>query len=114
MKALRLFPGIGEPAAEKILLFTRAQPVLALDSNGLRALRRLGYGEEKKNYAATYASVRDAFAPSLPGRYDTLIEAHQLLRRLGRELCKVSAPRCGSCPLAGVCPHALRHRQATA
>jgi endonuclease III len=33
-KALRKFPGIGDPGAEKILLFTRSYPVRALDSNG--------------------------------------------------------------------------------
>lgn len=46
-QALRKFPGIGEPSAEKILLFTRSYPVLGLDSNGLRVLVRLGFGEEK-------------------------------------------------------------------
>ena len=40
-QALRKFPSIGEPSAEKILLFTRSYPVLGLDSNGLRALLRL-------------------------------------------------------------------------
>jgi endonuclease-3 len=35
-KALQKFPGIGEPGADKILLFTRTSPVLALESNGLR------------------------------------------------------------------------------
>jgi len=106
MKALRLYPGIGEPSAEKILLFTHTRPVLGLDSNGLRVLRRVGYGHEKRNYAATYASVREAIAPGLPRRFDTLIAAHQLLRHLGKDLCKVSAPRCGLCPLAPHCAHA--------
>ena len=32
-QALRKFPGIGEPSAEKILLFTRSYSVLGLDSN---------------------------------------------------------------------------------
>jgi len=32
-QALRTFPGIGEPGAEKILMFTRSRPVLSLDSN---------------------------------------------------------------------------------
>ena len=41
-QALKKFPGIGDPGAEKILLFTRAYPVLGLDSNGLRVLLRLG------------------------------------------------------------------------
>jgi len=56
-KALQKFPSIGEPSAEKILLFTRSYPVLGLDSNGLRVLLRLGFGEEKKNYSASYRSV---------------------------------------------------------
>jgi endonuclease III len=49
IKALRQFPSIGEPWAEKILLFTKAYPLLALDSNGLRVLLRLGFwrGEEE-------------------------------------------------------------------
>jgi hypothetical protein len=29
-KALKVFPGIGDPAADKILLFTHAYPVMAL------------------------------------------------------------------------------------
>lgn len=37
-KALMKFPSIGEPGAEKILLFSNSYPVLALDSNGLRVL----------------------------------------------------------------------------
>ncbi len=45
-KALKRFPAIGDPGAEKILLFGHALPVLALESNGLRVLVRLGYGGE--------------------------------------------------------------------
>ena len=41
-KALKRFPSIGDPGAEKILLFTRSYPVMALDSNGLRVLCRVG------------------------------------------------------------------------
>ena len=48
------FPMIGEPGAEKILLFSGVLAVLALDSNGVRVLVRLGVGEERKSYAATY------------------------------------------------------------
>lgn len=47
-KALRRFPAIGDPAAEKILLFNHRLPVLALESNGLRVLVRLGYSSEKE------------------------------------------------------------------
>src|SRR5215470_16491730 len=58
-KALKKFPGIGDPGADKILLFSGARPILALESNGLRALVRLGFCEEMKNYAATYARARE-------------------------------------------------------
>src|SRR5262249_8641297 len=50
-RALQKFPGIGEPGAEKILLFARAHPILGLESNAVRVLLRLGFGEENKNYA---------------------------------------------------------------
>jgi endonuclease III len=40
-RALKRFPSIGDPGAEKILLLTRSYPVMALDSNGLRVLCRV-------------------------------------------------------------------------
>ncbi len=98
-RALKKFPGIGDPGAEKILIFTRTQPMLALESNGLRAMMRLGYGEEQKTYSATYRSVQEAVEPELKNDFDWLIETHQLLRRHGQELCKRSEPRCVECPL---------------
>src|SRR4051812_27155123 len=65
-KALAKFPMIGEPGAEKILLFTRTLPLLALESNGLRVLVRLGYGAETKSYSATYRSVQEALRDEIP------------------------------------------------
>ncbi|HEY4843582.1 MAG TPA: hypothetical protein VIH78_16555 [Terriglobales bacterium] len=59
-KALKRFPGIGDPGAGKILLFTRSYPVLVLASNGLRVLCRVGFAEEQKNYSAAYRLVEDA------------------------------------------------------
>jgi endonuclease III len=105
-KALRKFPSIGEPAAEKILLFARAHPVFGLDSNGLRPLLRLGFGKEGKSYSASYRSAQEAVAPELPRDFDGLIEAAQLLRRHGQELCKRSHPRCEACPLRPDCAYA--------
>jgi endonuclease III len=102
-KALQKFPGIGEPVAEKILVFAGAAPILALDSNGLRTLVRLGFAEEKKNYAATYRAVRESVAHELPGDCDWLARTHLLLQQHGRELCKRSEPLCHQCPLAKRC-----------
>ena len=110
-KALRQFPSIGEPGAEKILLFSKSQPILALDSNGLRVLLRLGFGQEDKNYAKSYRSAQEAAAPRLKKDCDGLIEARELLRRHGQELCKRTNPRCEICPLRQRCAYALSTRR---
>jgi endonuclease III len=102
-KALKRFPSIGDPGAEKILLLTRSYPVMALDSNGLRVLCRVGFAEEQKNYSATYRLAQDAVHGQLPRDYDSLIRAHQLLRQHGQELCKRSEPRCAECPVRNGC-----------
>jgi endonuclease-3 len=107
-KALQKFPGIGDPGAEKILLFSRTYPALALESNGLRVLLRLGFGEEKKSYSTTYRLVQRAVEEELDREYSWLIRAHLLLRRHGQELCKRSEPFCDKCPLASDCEYHLR------
>jgi len=107
-KALQKFPSIGEPSAEKFLLFTRSYPVLGLDSNGLRVLLRLGFGAEKKNYSASYRSVQEAIKGELADDYDWLIDAHLLLRQHGKELCKTSRPQCEKCPVRKSCVYYAR------
>ena len=107
-KALQKFPSIGEPGAEKILLFTRTYPVLGLESNGLRVLLRLGFGEEKKNYTQSYRSVQKAIQDQLPADCGWLIEAHLLLRQHGKELCKTNQPRCDECPVKKMCAYYAR------
>jgi endonuclease III len=102
-KALKKFSGIGDPGAERILLFSRTHPVLALDSNGLRVLLRLGYGEERKSYSSTYRSAQEAVEGESKKEFDWLIAAHQLLRRHGQELCKMKDPICSACPLKEYC-----------
>ena len=102
-KALQSFPAIGAPGAEKILLFTRTYPLLALESNGLRVLLRLGFGEERKNYSASYASVQAALKDEIGDDCGFLIRAHQLLRQHGKELCRRSNPACDACPVNECC-----------
>lgn len=105
-KALRRFPSIGEPSAEKVLLFARSHAVFPMDSNVLRVLQRLGYGREGKSYAASYRATREAVAPELPRDFNGLIGAYLLLRRHGQELCTRTHPRCEVCPLRDDCAYA--------
>lgn len=39
-RALKTFPGIGAPGADRVLLFTRTHALVAVESNGLRVLIR--------------------------------------------------------------------------
>jgi endonuclease III len=103
VKALRKFPSVGEPGADRILMLCGSHAVLGLDSNALRVLCRLGYGQETKNYTKTYRSSRDAAAAELPGKAAAMAEASLLLRAHGKETCKSTLPRCEECPLTASC-----------
>jgi endonuclease III len=103
-RALKAFPGIGDPGADKILLFSRRDTAPALESNGLRALARLGFANEKDSYGKQYKTAVAAIAAQIEATVEARIRAFQLLRRHGQELCKRSAPLCESCPLAASCP----------
>ena len=102
-RALMRFPSIGEPGAEKILLFARAQPILGLESNAVRVLTRVGLVQEARSYSATYRAVQRLVAPFAERGYDWLIRAHLLLRQHGQELCRRSRPLCERCPVSAEC-----------
>lgn len=105
-RALKRFPGIGDPGADKILLFTGTHTLPALESNGLRALVRTGHAQEGKSYAATYRAGTGALAPHAGRGCSWLMRAFELLREHGRTLCKHGAPLCDECPLEDRCPSA--------
>ncbi len=101
--ALKRFPTIGDPGAEKILLFCRIAPAAAVPSTALHVLFRLGFGEEAKGYAQTYRSVQAALAAEIPETFEARLRAWLLIRAHGQGLCRAKAPRCGECPLAADC-----------
>ena len=102
-RALKQFPAIGEPGAEKILLFTGAHPCLALESNGVRVLVRFGFATEHKGYSTTYRALQKALATDAGCKCAPFVVAHQLLKRHGQEICRRSAPRCPECPVRANC-----------
>ena len=104
-RALQSFPGIGEPGAEKILLFSGTHALLAPESNGLRVMARLGVIREDKSYARTYSAARLA-AEELPHKIDAMQEAHLLLQVHGQTLCRRANPQCAACPLSQGCAYA--------
>jgi endonuclease-3 len=105
-RALKQFPNIGDPGAEKILLFCGMAEGLPLESNGLRVLVRMGYGREQKAYGAMYRSVENDLTAELKtAGAQELSLAHRLLREHGKTLCKDKNPHCGECPLLRECDY---------
>jgi endonuclease III len=111
-KALKQFPNIGDPGADKILLFCGMATGLPLESNGLRVLVRIGWARLQKNYGTMYRDVQQNIAPALPRDAKALQEAFLLLREHGRVTCKEKSPQCQQCPLAKACDHACQTRAA--
>jgi endonuclease III len=102
-KVLQQFPVIGEPSAEKILLFSRLSPVAVVPSASLDVPIRLWFGEPAKNYAADYSRARAVLSAGLPENFATRQRAYLLLKKHGQEICKRSKPKCERCPLSPHC-----------
>ena len=102
---LQKFPVIGEPGADKILLFSKLAPVAAVPSAFVGVPMRLWFGETGKNYAMDYRAAREILSTELPEKFETMQRAYLLLRKHGQEICKRSAPKCEICPLTGPCAY---------
>ena len=110
-KLLQQFPVIGEPGAEKILLFAKLAPVAAVPSAFVAVPVRLWRGETGTSYSADYRKGREILDAGLPESFDARQRAYLLLKTHGQEICKRSAPRCEICPVTGDCAY-LRARAA--
>lgn len=104
-KVLKTFPTIGDPGADRILLFTRVEPVAAVPSNATQVPLRLGVAPEQRSYAASYKAVQTALDAELPRTFEARIRAYLLLRRHGETVCKRSRPLCSECPLTAQCAY---------
>ena len=104
-KALKAFPGIGNPGADRISLFSRLSPVAAVPSACPHVLVRVLQGPEGDKYAATYSAAQ-RILDALPDTFDARIRAYLLIDRHGHALCKRSHPLCERCPLQSHCAFA--------
>ena len=102
-KALKKFPTIADPGADKILLFTRTAPIPAVPSNCVEVTVRLFRGETYKNYGANYRAAQEVLRAELPADCDSLLRAYLLLKEHGQEICKRAAPLCEQCPVSMHC-----------
>jgi endonuclease III len=104
-KVLQQFPVIGEPSAEKILLFSKLAPIAAVPSAFVEVPARLWFGKAGKNYAADYRAAREILSAGLAETFEARQRAYLLLKKHGQQTCKRSNPKCEVCPLTGQCTY---------
>jgi endonuclease III len=102
-KELRRFPNIGDPGADRILLFARIAPIPAIPSNCPHVLVRILLGRERENYGVNYREARDAIAAQTPATFDARTRAYLLLKQHGQTICKRTNPKCDQCPINTAC-----------
>jgi endonuclease-3 len=101
--ALKKFPGIADPGADRILLFGGISPVAAVPSNCPHVLTRIYMGQGRDNYSRDYAEAQELIAADVPAKFDPRVRAFLLLKCHGQQLCKRSNPKCTVCPVAPSC-----------
>jgi endonuclease-3 len=104
--ALKQFPNIADPGADRILLFAGISPVAAVPSNCPHVLVRIQVGQERENYGRTYREAQQMIEEGLPPKFDSRTRAYLLLKNHGQQLCKSSNPKCDSCPVEPNCSFA--------
>jgi endonuclease III len=102
---LQQFPVIGEPSAERILLFSKLAPVAAVPSANVEVPARLWFGKAGKNYVADYRAAREILSTGLPQTLEARQRAYLLLKKHGQQTCMRSHPKCELCPLTGQCAY---------
>ena len=104
--ALKQFPNIADPGADRILLFAGISPIAAVPSNCPHVLVRIQAGQEHENYVRTYREAQQMLEAGLPPTFDSRTRAYLLLKHHGQQLCKSSNPKCDTCPIAPTCAFA--------
>jgi A/G-specific adenine glycosylase len=94
--ALDALPGVGPYTAGAVACFSRGAHVAFADTNVRRVLGRVFLGRTATEREAV--ALDEAVMPRAdPARW------HHALMDLGATVCVARAPRCGACPVRGVC-----------
>jgi endonuclease III len=105
---LKKYPVIGDPAADKILLFCDLAPQPSADSNVLRACERLRFippGDYTRQYRTACALQREAYGEDAAA----LKRCYHILREHAKTVCRRSGPDHAHCPIARLCTGTASH-----
>ena len=96
MEALTSLPGVGRKTANVVLSTAFGRPAIAVDTHVFRVSNRLGLADAD-NVLDTEMQLRRV----IPER--DWSAAHHWLIFHGRRVCAARNPKCGGCPLNGLC-----------
>ena len=95
-------PGVGQYTASAVLSFAFGKRVAVVDTNIRRVVSRAFDGAESIGGVTTQADLARA-VELLPRENTASVVWNQTLMEIGATVCTSSHPRCGACPLAGIC-----------
>jgi A/G-specific adenine glycosylase len=102
--AIRELPGVGDYTAAAIASIAFGLPYAVLDGNVMRVIARLTNDPADIGAGRTRTRFRELAQHYLDGADGRRAgEFNQAMMELGATVCLPRAPRCGVCPLAGVC-----------
>lgn len=110
MDWLETLPGVGRKIAAGVMntsIFERR--ALVIDSHHRRIMQRMGLVPPKADTGRAY----DALMPVMPQDWSPaqIDEHHLLVKTLGQNICRPTAPNCGICPVEDLCAFAQARRR---
>lgn len=99
MEELLTVPGVGRKTANLILGDVYSKPAVVVDTHCIRISNRLGLVKEKDPKKIEF-QLKKLLEPSESSDF-----CHRIVL-FGRDICTARSPRCGECPLSGVCKRA--------
>jgi endonuclease-3 len=100
-KRLLKIKGIGEKTADVFIAYCANHDTIVIDTNVKRVAKRLGLVGSKAKYEEIQKALEKVFPKGKWAR------GHELMIRLGRDICKARNPKHEKCPLNELCPKIL-------
>ena len=91
-------PGVGPKTADVVLLFSKGQPTIPVDTHVNRVSKRLGFAPANGDYETVRTSLQSLYNPQ------DYLAVHVLLIAHGRRYCRARRPLCKECPVNTYCP----------
>jgi A/G-specific adenine glycosylase len=99
---LLALPGVGDYTARAVAVFAYGHRHPVVDTNVRRVLARAVDGQAEAGPASTRRDLAAMEAQLPPGDADARVFDAAVME-LGAMVCTARAPRCGECPIAGLC-----------